>query len=150
MLISFVALLGGILSLASPCILPILPLILVREFAQGRRGRLAYLAGLAASFAVEASLLAATGGWAVATSRFGRWLGLALLALSGAALLRPSLAARLATPFMSLGGWLTDRPTATSSSSMVGALLTGMATGFVWTPCAGPILGLVLTFAVLH
>jgi cytochrome c biogenesis protein CcdA/thiol-disulfide isomerase/thioredoxin len=142
MLIPILAFVAGVLAIASPCILPVLPIVFAREGAQGARGRMAFLIGMALAFGVAASLAAVAGSWAIEASRYGRWIGLALLALFSAALIWPALAACLARPFVAIGSGIAEW-------SGAGAFLTGVATGLIWTPCAGPILGLVLTAAAI-
>jgi len=75
-----------------------------------------------------------------------------LLALFGLALLFPALADRLAKPFVAFGARLSE--TAENSTTAQGAVLPslvlGVATGFLWAPCAGPVLGLILTGAALQ
>ncbi len=71
-----------------------------------------------------------------------------LLLLLGLALIFPSWSERMMRPFVALGGHLQQR--ADQQGSMKGSLLLGVAVGFLWAPCAGPILGLVLAGAALH
>jgi cytochrome c biogenesis protein CcdA len=148
MTLFILAWLAGVLTIASPCIFPILPFVLARADQPFRRGALPLLLGLAFAFAAEASLASFAGGWAVAASRDGRRVALALMALFGLTMLMPSLAVRMLMPIVSLGSrlstWSHQRVTMASS------LLLGVATGFVWAPCAGPVLGLILTGAALR
>jgi len=137
---------GGVLTIISPCILPVLPFVFTRAGQPFRRAGLPMLAGMAASFAVVASLAAVVGGWVVTANQAGRWLALAVLALFGAALLWPVLAARLTAPVTALGVRLSDN----AGTSVGGSLLLGVATGLLWAPCAGPVLGLILTGAALN
>ncbi|ONG45086.1 cytochrome C biogenesis protein [Pseudoroseomonas deserti] len=143
------AYLAGVLTILSPCILPVLPFILARADRPFRQGTLPLLAGLALGFVLVASLGAVAGGWAVDAHRGGRAVALALLALSGLALLWPGLATRLAAPLARLGDRLGGRA-AMIRSPRLAALLLGLATGLVWAPCAGPVLGLILTGAALQ
>ena len=68
--------------------------------------------------------------------------------LFGLALLLPGLADRLSRPFVALGNRLTT--TAGADGSPKSSFLLGIATGLLWAPCAGPILGLILTGAALR
>jgi len=75
-----------------------------------------------------------------------------LLALFGLTLLFPGLADRLARPLADAGAKLSrsaDRSAASGGSGIVPSLLLGVATGLLWAPCAGPVLGLILTAAAL-
>jgi thiol-disulfide isomerase/thioredoxin len=78
---------------------------------------------------------------------------LALLALFGVTLLFPSLSDHLTRPLVALGARLSqsaDRQTGAGGSSILPSLLLGVATGLLWAPCAGPVLGLILTGAALQ
>lgn len=144
-----IAFLGGVLTILSPCILPVLPFVLARSDRRFASNGLPMLLGMAAAFVVVGTLAAAVGEWAVTANRVGRFIALCLLALFGLALLLPRLAERLATPFVSLGNRLSgggERP----RSGFAGSLVIGAATGLLWAPCAGPILGLVFGAAALQ
>ncbi|SAI27587.1 thioredoxin [Bordetella ansorpii] len=149
MLLLVLAYLGGVLTILSPCILPVLPFVFSSAGQSFTRGALPLLAGMVLTFALVASLAAVGGGWVVAANQYGRWLALALVALFALALLWPRLAERLAHPLVSAGNRLTE--TAQAGGPRPGAsFLLGIATGLLWAPCAGPILGLVLTGAALQ
>ena len=94
MLIVLLAYLGGMLTIVSPCILPVLPFVFARADRSFTRGALPLLAGMALTFAVVATLAAVGGGWAVRANEVGRWAALALLALFGLALVFPALSDR--------------------------------------------------------
>ncbi|WP_011300032.1 cytochrome c biogenesis protein DipZ [Cupriavidus necator] len=152
MTLLILAYLGGALTILSPCILPVLPFVLSRTGQPFLRGRLPMLAGMALTFAVVASLASAGGAWAVRANAYGRIGALALLALFGLSLLLPKVADTLARPAVALGNRLAGRAGSNgeASASPWGSLLLGIATGMLWAPCAGPILGLVLTGAALN
>jgi cytochrome c biogenesis protein CcdA/thiol-disulfide isomerase/thioredoxin len=143
-----VAYLAGVLTIASPCILPILPFVLARADTPFRRGGLPMLLGLAVTFAAVASLAAVAGGWAVEANRYGRTLALAVVALFGLAMLLPGLAAAMSRPAVALGALISAK--VGQRASAASSLLLGAATGLLWTPCAGPVLGLILTGAALR
>lgn len=143
------AYLGGVLTIVSPCILPVLPFVFARAGLPFLRAGLPMLAGMALSFAAVATLAAVAGGWAVAANQSGRLVALGLMALFGLALLVPGLAERLAAPLVALGGRLSLRADA-GAGSVLASVLLGVATGLLWAPCAGPVLGLILTGAALN
>ncbi len=147
MLLLFLAYFGGVLTILSPCILPILPFVFARADQPFRKSGLPLLAGMAATFAVVASLAAVGGGWAVRANQFGRIAALVLFGVFGLTLLFPSLAERLSRPFVRLGSRLSQNSDA--GPSITNSFLLGIGTGLLWAPCAGPILGLILTGAAL-
>jgi cytochrome c biogenesis protein CcdA/thiol-disulfide isomerase/thioredoxin len=147
MLLILLAYLGGILTILSPCILPVLPFVFARSDQPFVRSGLPLLAGMALTFAIVATLAAVGGGWAVQANAIGRWIALALLALFALTLIFPALSDRLTRPLVALGSRLTEK---TGAQRGIGtSLLLGVATGLLWAPCAGPILGIIFTTAAL-
>ncbi|PRE89977.1 cytochrome c biogenesis protein DipZ [Burkholderia multivorans] len=151
MLLIVLAYLGGVLTILSPCILPVLPFVFARADQPFVRTGLPLLVGMALTFAVVATLAAVGGGWVAQANQAGRWAAIVLLAIFGLSLLMPRVAEHLTRPLVAAGNRLTGlaqrdgRP-----AGPVSSLLLGVATGLLWAPCAGPILGLVLTGAALH
>ncbi|QPF75513.1 thioredoxin family protein [Roseateles sp. DAIF2] len=137
------AYLGGLLTLMSPCILPVLPFVFARAGRPFRAHGLPLLAGMVLAFGAAASLAALGGSWVASLHQGGRQLALGLLALFGLALLWPRLASWLGQPFAALGARL-------EAAANAAPLLLGLATGLLWAPCAGPILGLLLGGAALQ
>ena len=152
MLLILLAFLGGVLTIVSPCILPVLPFVFSRTGEPFGRSGLPLLAGMVLSFAVVASLAAVGGGWVVAANQYGRWLALGLVSLFALALVWPRLANLLARPLVAVGGRLAERTQAGAvrSAGPAGSFVLGIATGLLWAPCAGPILGLILAGAALQ
>ena len=144
------AYLGGILTILSPCILPVLPFVFARAGQSFVRSALPMLIGMAITFALVATLAAVGGAWAVHANQWGRWIALVILAFFGLTLLLPSLADRIAQPFVALGARLSTQADGDDTPSAFSSVLLGIGTGFLWAPCAGPILGLVLTGAALN
>jgi cytochrome c biogenesis protein CcdA/thiol-disulfide isomerase/thioredoxin len=142
--------LGGVLTILSPCILPVLPFIFARSEQPFLKSGLPLLAGMASSFVAVATLAAVGGAWAVHVNQYGRILALVVLAVLALTLLSTHLADWLARPFVALGNRLSQPVANTGSQSgVLRSLLLGVATGLLWAPCAGPILGLVLTGAAI-
>jgi cytochrome c biogenesis protein CcdA/thiol-disulfide isomerase/thioredoxin len=139
--------LGGVLTILSPCILPVLPFVFARAEHKFLSSGLPMLAGMAVTFAAIATLAAVGGAWAVRLNQYGRVLALLLLSAFAATLLSARLADWLARPFVALGNRL-SKPGSAEPGSLQSALL-GVATGLLWAPCAGPILGLILTGAAI-
>jgi cytochrome c biogenesis protein CcdA/thiol-disulfide isomerase/thioredoxin len=151
MILFVLAYLGGVLTIVSPCILPVLPFVFARADRPFLRSGLPMLIGMAATFAAVATLAAVAGGWAVEANEYGRAAAIVLLALFGLTLLLPGLADRLARPFVAFGARLSERAgQGGADGGVLPSLLLGVATGFLWAPCAGPVLGLILTGAALQ
>jgi cytochrome c biogenesis protein CcdA/thiol-disulfide isomerase/thioredoxin len=150
MLLFALAYLGGVLTIASPCILPVLPFVFARADQPFLRRGLPMLLGMGLTFAVVATLAAVGGGWAVQANEYGRYIAIALLALFGVTLLFPELSDRLTRPLVALGGRLSESADRSENGSVWPSLLLGIATGLLWAPCAGPVLGLILTGAALQ
>jgi cytochrome c biogenesis protein CcdA/thiol-disulfide isomerase/thioredoxin len=148
MLIFVLSYIGGVLTIFSPCVLPVLPFIFARSDQLFRRSGLPILLGMAATFTLLASLVAVGGAWLIALNQYGRYAAMLLLLLMGLALIFPALSERLMRPFVAFGSRLQQR--ADQHTSLKGSLLLGVAVGFLWAPCAGPILGLVLAGAALN
>lgn len=150
MLILILAYLGGILTIVSPCILPVLPFVFARAGQPFSRSGLPLLAGMTLMFVVVASLATVGGNWVVKANQYGRWLALLLIALFALSLLLPRLAERLMNPLVMAGNRLAQTTETDSQPRPGSSFLIGIATGLLWAPCAGPILGLVLTGAALQ
>ena len=152
MVLFVVSYLGGVLTILSPCILPVLPFVFARADQPFVRSGLPLLLGMAITFAGVATLAAVGGGWAVEANQYGRFAAIVLLAFFGVTLLFPELADRLTRPLVAVGARLSQSASegASSGSSVAPSFLLGIATGLLWAPCAGPILGLVLTGAALQ
>ncbi|MBT2144626.1 MULTISPECIES: cytochrome c biogenesis protein DipZ [unclassified Rhodanobacter] len=149
MLVLILAYLGGVLTILSPCILPVLPFVFARSDRPFMRNGFPMLLGMAITFAVVATLAALGGGWAVHANQYGRYVAMLVLAFLGLTLLSTRLAEWITRPFVALGNRLSQR-SAGDGDSIWGAAGLGVATGLLWAPCAGPILGLLLTGAALN
>ena len=145
------AYLGGILTILSPCVLPVLPFVFARAGRPFASSILPMLVGMALTFALVATLAAVGGGWVVQANQFGRIAAMVLLAGFGLLLLWPSLADHVTKPLVALGNRLSQSADAGGErGSVIGSAVLGVAVGFLWAPCAGPILGLILTGAALQ
>ncbi len=143
---------GGLLTILSPCILPVLPFVFARAGRSFRRETLPMLLGLALTFALVATAGTASAAWIAHAADLGRWIALALLSVVGVSLLSERAASVLARPFVRLGSRLTNGTGASGNqgiNSPAGAVVVGMATGLLWAPCAGPILGLIFATAAV-
>ncbi len=149
MALLILAFLGGILTILSPCILPVLPFVFSRADQPFRRSGLPLLAGMAITFTALAAVATVGGGWIVRANQYGRIAAMILLAILGLTLIWDGLADRLMRPLVQLGSRLTPGETG-RQPGISQALLLGVATGLLWAPCAGPILGLILTGAAVE
>ncbi|CAN7653526.1 cytochrome c biogenesis protein DipZ [Neorhizobium tomejilense] len=151
MTLLIIAYLGGALTILSPCILPILPFVFARAGQPFVRSTLPMLIGMAATFALVATLAAVGGSWAIHANEYGRLAAILLLAVFGISLLSSRVASFVTRPVVDFGNRLLNASgTAGTVPTVTSSLVLGVATGLLWAPCAGPILGLVLTGAALQ
>src|SRR5215475_4568989 len=114
--------LGGVLTILSPCILPVLPFVFARSDQPFVKSGLPLLAGMTVTFALVATLAAVGGGWAVHANQYGRIAALVLLAVFGVMLMSRTLADRLTRPLVALG----DRFAQNTGSGVGSSLLLGV------------------------
>ena len=72
MILYVLAYLGGVLTIVSPCILPVIPFVLARADRPFLRSGLPMLVGMALAFAMVASFASVAGGWVVSANEYGR------------------------------------------------------------------------------
>jgi cytochrome c biogenesis protein CcdA len=140
-------LLAGALSTLSPCVLPLVPVLIGSAVNAHRRGPLALGAGLALSFTVVGITLATIGARSGLDPDAVRTVGGVALAIFGAILLIPSLQelfARVTGRLSDSGNRMLSLVTA---DGLRGQFLVGMLLGVVWSPCVGPTLGAASTLA---
>jgi cytochrome c-type biogenesis protein len=136
---------AGILTVAAPCSLPVLPALLGASVGRGGKARPMFITmGFVASFTLAAVFFSVTTHTAGVDQGTLRSAAAILLASFGALLLWPHpfewLWLRIGTRFVP-----GDRSIARFVDSNFGAFSLGTALGLVWTPCAGPVLGSILT-----
>lgn len=135
------AFLAGILSILSPCVLPILPIVLGTAASSHRYGPLALAAGLSLSF-VAIGLFLATAGHSIGLEADRlRYVAAALVVVVGFVLLLPPLQARLAAVAGPIGNWADGRLATGRTNGLSGQFWIGVLLGAVWSPCVGPTLG---------
>jgi cytochrome c-type biogenesis protein len=135
------AFLAGVLSTLSPCVLPLVPIVLGSALSEHRAGPLALAAGLALSF-VAIGLVVATVGFAIGLDAgvFRMVAGVLLIAI-GVVLLVPPLQARFALAAGPVGNFAEQRFGGFSTAGLGGQFAVGLLLGAVWSPCVGPTLG---------
>ena len=135
------AFLAGILSTLSPCVLPLLPLVLGTAVSQHRLGPAALAAGLALSF-VSIGLFVATVGFSIGLDgTVFRAAAALLLIVIGLVLVMPALQARVAVAAGPVSNWAGQRFGGMSGAGLSGQFGVGLLLGAVWAPCVGPTLG---------
>lgn len=135
------ALLAGLLSTLSPCVLPLVPIVIGTALGKHRFGPVALAAGLALSFVVIGLFIATTGFAAGIDQEFFRSTTAVLLILLGSLLLMPRLQLRLATAAGPIGNWTHANAGGFSTNGLGGQFAVGFMLGAVWSPCVGPTLG---------
>lgn len=135
------AFLAGALSILSPCVLPLVPIVLGAAISEHRFGPMALAAGLAVSF-VAIGMFVATAGFAIGLDgTVFRAVGGALLAGLGLVLLVPRFQAGLATTAGPVSDWTERQFGGVSRKGVSGQFGLGLLLGAVWSPCVGPTLG---------
>src|SRR5271156_310892 len=132
MILFVLAFLGGILTIISPCILPVLPFVFARADRPFARSGLPLLAGMAATFAAFAAIATVGGGWVVRANEYGRLAALIFLAVFGLTLLWPAFADMLTRPFVQIGSRLSQPSGSDSNPGTFRSLFLGVATGLLW------------------
>ena len=137
----WLALLAGLLSALSPCVLPLLPLVLGAAANETRSGPFALAAGVALSF-TAIGLFVATAGFAIGlTGEAFRTAAAILMVAVGVALTSPGFQARIAAAGGPVTGWADERIGAIASRGAIGQFGVGLLLGAAWSPCVGPTLG---------
>jgi len=133
--------LAGLLSLLSPCVLPLTPVVIGTANQAGRFGPYALGLGLIISFVLMGTLLARLGGLIGIDPAYFRWLGALLLMGLGAFWVSKSLQGALSQASGPLGQWANTNLDRLKLTGLKGQLATGVTLGLVWTPCVGPVMG---------
>jgi cytochrome c biogenesis protein CcdA/thiol-disulfide isomerase/thioredoxin len=139
--------LGGLLTVLSPCILPVVPFLFAGA-ARSRTSILLTLGGMTLTFALISSLAVVSSEWVIQASNGGRHIALIVMALFALSLISARIGDWLSRPFVLLGNRLD--PDTQGKSGPLKSIMLGVATGLLWAPCAGPILGVILTGAMLQ
>jgi cytochrome c biogenesis protein CcdA len=135
------AFLAGLFSVLSPCVLPLLPIVLGAAASEHRFGPLALALGVALSFVVI-GLFVATVGFAIGLdSDLFRVIAAVLMILLGIVLLTPPLQVRLAAAGGPASDWADRSFGGFDSHGLAGQFGVGLLLGAVWSPCVGPTLG---------
>ena len=139
--------LAGILSTLSPCVLPLLPIVLGSAVAAHRFGTLALIAGLMLSFTAVGMLLATIGASLGLDDTVFRHIGALFMIVLGIVLLSPSLQARFAKAAAGTSNTAQLLLAKINLAGLRGQFLIGLVLGIIWSPCAGPTLGAAVVLA---
>ena len=139
--------LAGVLSTLSPCVLPLLPILIASALAQHRFGPLALAAGLTLSFALVGVSIATLGASIGLDQGLLRKAAALLLIGFGVLLLVPALQTRFALATAGVGAAGDGLLARLSGSGWGGQFMVGLVLGLVWSPCVGPTLGAASTLA---
>ena len=136
-----IAVLAGVLSTLSPCVLPLIPVVLGAAVGEHRYGPVALAAGLAISF-VAIGLFIATIGFSLGLDAgYLRSIGALLLIAIGLVLLVPAFQTQLALAAGPIGSWTDRQFGGFAATGLSGQFALGLLLGVVWSPCVGPTLG---------
>ncbi len=140
------AFLSGLVTIAAPCIWPILPIVLSSSATGGPSRPLGVTLGVVMSFSILTLSIAYVVRIIPFDTEWLRYLSVAIIAVLGLTLIIPALGAYLEGAVSKLSSRF-SRNSGPADSGFKGGLLTGLSLGIVWTPCAGPILATIATLA---
>lgn len=143
--LTFFAFLSGMVTIAAPCIWPILPIVLSAGATGGKRRPLGIVTGLVVSFTAVTLALASIVRVLPIDPDSLRLLAVAVIGLLGVSLLVPAIGVRLEAAVSRLSSRFGGA--SGKGEGFKGGFLAGLALGIVWSPCAGPILAAVATLA---
>lgn len=135
------AFLAGLLSILSPCVLPLVPIVLGTAASEHRFGPVALAAGLAITFTAIGLFVATIGFTIGLDGDVFRRAGAVLLVVVGLVLVLPRLQAQVATVAAPMGAWAETRFGGFGAGGLSGQFAVGLLLGAAWSPCVGPTLG---------
>jgi cytochrome c-type biogenesis protein len=138
------AFLGGVLNVLSPCVLPILPVVIGRSLQSHIYGPVALVGGLISGFALAGSLLGVTAVWLTGLANILRYGAIALLLFLGLVAIFPTWSYRIFSA-IPVNKWTKKN----ARVGLMGEFWLGTQLGLLWTPCAGPVLGGILVLAAV-
>ena len=139
--------LAGLLSILSPCVLPLVPIIVGTALNTHRYGPFALALGLAISFTVIGVFIATIGASIGIDQELFRVIAATLLITFGIVLLSSTLQAKLASATAGIGGAGNNLLSKIATDSLFGQFVLGLLLGVAWSPCVGPVLGATITLA---
>ena len=147
--IFFLAIAAGFLTILAPCILPVLPFLLGTSGGRSRLRPVMIIAGFVLSFSILGAAFATAGTFLGISNTALRTVAVVLLLLFGMALLFESVYDRAMARLQPLLARWSAKVAGRSAlkTDAWSGIFVGVSLGLVWTPCAGPILGSILTLA---
>lgn len=143
----FIALAAGVLSTLSPCVLPLLPVIIGSAIHEHRYGPFAVAVGMSASFAIVGTVLASAGARLNVGQGDFQLVAAIVLVLIGVVLLSKKLQERFAVATSGASGAGSQILSTLNIGGLRGQFLVGLLLGLIWSPCVGPTLGAAITLA---
>lgn len=141
------SLLAGVLSILSPCVLPLVPILVGTALNTHRYGPYALALGLAISFTAVGVFIATIGASVGIDQEVFRVIAAVLLITFGIVLLSSTLQEKFASATAGIGGSGNNLLSKVSTDSLSGQFILGLLLGVVWSPCVGPVLGATITLA---
>ena len=141
------ALAAGIATIVSPCILPVLPILLATTAGRGRSDPLWIISGFIGAFAVGGIALGSLAGMTGQLHEWVRTVSIVLLLLAGLSCLWSAPFYRMTVAISALVNRPNPNAALTARTGRAGLLVLGASLGTAWTPCAGPVLASVLALA---
>src|ERR1035437_4634660 len=135
---------GGLTTL-SPCVFPMLPLVVGGAVQANRMAPIAMGAGMVVSFSLIGLLLGVLGPVLGVDSESVRQFGGVMLIIFAAVMLVPQLNVRFTSWMSPIAASANAASNGLNEKSLLGAFLLGALLGLVWSPCSGPLLGAALT-----
>ena len=147
MLNMFLAYVAGIVSIISPCVLPLLPIIIVSSLNAHKKGPLALALGLVISF-TAVGLFIATIGLSLGLNQFTlQKISAVILIVFGLVMVSSSLYQRFSSATSNKMSGFNSKIASMNFDSLKGQFILGLLLGTVWTPCVGPTLGSAISLA---
>lgn len=141
------SLLAGVLSVLSPCVLPLVPILVGTALNTHRFGPYALAIGLAISFTAVGVFIATIGASIGIDQDVFRNIAAFLLIIFGIVLISSGLQEKFASATAGMGSSGNNLLGKVSTDSLSGQFVLGLLLGVVWSPCVGPVLGATITLA---
>lgn len=145
LLLLIFAFLAGVVTVLSPCILPLLPIILSSADGKGKQKPLGVVLGFVSSFTFFTLFLSTIVKFSGIPAESLRFFSIAVLSLFGASLLVPQIQTQIEILFSRFANFM---PASKNRTGFFGGFIVGLSLGLLWTPCVGPILASVISLAI--